>query len=966
MSTLGFYQDSPHKIENEGREIAIKLQKTSPSTAKVTWNLPKGAPGCSVDDLVYNGMVVVADTVPIRMEQTPTNRTYYTGDPTVDRNLHAGDRIGSGLVIGAFYDDKTTLSLDISGLQPNVPYYVAGFAVDNVGTYHTEGVHTYSQDYQEPGLPNTAGYQTIQLGVQSTALTGLGPGKWTRTFNICIDGIDYTISVNGTQAITYQELVDMLNYSLATLNNPFQGNNPPGYGTLYVDPITHKLYAWNGHTNVELDSIVSGTSPTMPVVNDLWLDTILGKMKRWSGIDWIIQPSISFKADPTVVECGTYWFNGTNAFQWDGTIWKPVSTINQSRDPALKPALPCGSYWLNTETNTMYQWKTKSGSCIPGESVVGSWVQVNVLVWDDDPRMIPVGNYWYDTSVNKLKFRAVGQWQLVNTTVIESTREVPPLADGIGSFWYNPTAETLHTWNGTEWISVTQLLVVWYEDPMIPSAGDLYLNDNELFVWDILSLQWKLVSTLYQSHVDPAAVPPLVKPTIWFDGVHTHEWDGMRWIDPCIIEFPTDPMYVPNNTFWYNTTTKVWMERIGGVWTPIIYIEHDSIPSTVTMGQYWFNPITHSLAVWNGVDWIPLMFQSVPFITAVGTTWYSPATKASLIWTGGEWKEHSVPFVRLDEHGNLLFTSGTKGSKSTVVIKDSPAPMGLFVSLFPAGRIQPTTQGTDGLLPNPSYMTQGVGTDGSSEERREMAETILLQLGYPTIQVELTKQQLEFCIDQGLQTLRRLGSAGYERAFFFMNFKAGLQHYTMTDQTVGFHKIVSIMGMYRTTSAFLGTAEGQGVYGQVVLQHLYSMGTFDLVSYHIINEYVELMEKLFAGNIMYTWREKSRTLSIHQNIWRDERVLVDAVIERTEQDILSDRYLNNWIQTWATSEACQLLAEIRGKFSTLPGAGGGITLNAVDLRTRATEGFNRCIQELDDYIVNRVEDYGLNSHFIMG
>jgi hypothetical protein len=144
------------------------------------------------------------------------------------------------------------------------------------------------------------------------------------------------------------------------------------------------------------------------------------------------------------------------------------------------------------------------------------------------------------------------------------------------------------------------------------------------------------------------------------------------------------------------------------------------------------------------------------------------------------------------------------------------------------------------------------------------------------------------------------------------------------------------------------------------------MGTFDLVSYHIINEYVELMEKLFAANLMYKWDERKRRLSIQQNLWRKERILVDATIERTEQDIIADRLLNNWIQTWATAEARMILAEVRGKYQTLPGAGGGVALNASDLRMQANADFEKCWQELDDFIATDVEEYGLGSTIIMG
>ena len=129
------------------------------------------------------------------------------------------------------------------------------------------------------------------------------------------------------------------------------------------------------------------------------------------------------------------------------------------------------------------------------------------------------------------------------------------------------------------------------------------------------------------------------------------------------------------------------------------------------------------------------------------------------------------------------------------------------------------------------YLQLGVGTDGSADERRDMIESILVELGHPVVTVELTKQQLEFCVDQALQTLRRRSGGAYERSFFFMDLEPGKQHYILSNKAAGFNRIVDITAIRRQTSAFFSRTEGQGLYGQMVLQNLYQLGTYDLTSY---------------------------------------------------------------------------------------------------------------------------------------
>mgnify|MGYP000845349719 CR=1 FL=1 len=966
MSTFGFYQDAPYKIFSEGREITLKLQKTSPTTANVVWTLPKGAPGCSIEDLEYNGIIVVVDNVPIKIAQSPTNGTYYTADPTVNRNLHAGDKIGTGLVVGAFYDDKSTTTLELTGLEPNTPYYVAGFAVNNVCNYHTEGVHSYSQDYQEGGEPNGPACQQIQFGVQVTDPTGLNPTQ-LYSFSVTLNGVQHTITVNGSNAQTFQELIDSLNYTFATIDGPFLGATPPGYGTLYVNQTTNEVFVWDGTKNNIQSAIIGDITPTSPVAGDYWVDNDDSILYRWDGSSWVQQNVITYNYNPLTPDCGTIWYNGTTAYEWDGNVWRSIPTFKSAINPVASPTLPCGMYWLNTKTNAMYRWEASNISCVAGELTEGRWVQVDVLVWSDDPRLIEDGYFWYDTSTNKLTIRDMDNWRPVSVNVINSTT-VPTSKYITGTVWVNTEEETIFEWNGINWDEIFYV-VFWSSDPTKPASGDLYFDpaSDKLFTWDVVGQQWKQVVNLEESATNPAGNAVIETSSVWVNGEIVKRWDGMQWVDVCAILSSNDPTTLINGSYWHDTLNNAWNVKTVTGWVSLNYIKYETTPSSVSVGQYWFNPSTSTLSVWNGIAWISLMFSPVPIMNAVDSLWYNTVERVLYKWNGSAWIVEPTTHVNIDETGHLVFTTGSTGSGSNISIVDDLAPAGLFASLTPAGRIQRAQPGTDGLLPTPSYNQLGVGTDGSSEERREMAEAILIQLGYPTVQVELSKQQIEFCIDQGLQTLRRMGSAGYERVFFFLNLKGGQQHYKMTDRTVGFHKIVNIMGIHRMTSAFLGTAEGQGVYGQLVLQHLYQMGTFDLVSYHIINEYIELMEKLFAANIMYTWREKTRMLSLQQNIWKDERVLVDATIERTEQDILSDRFLNNWIQTWATAEACMILAEIRGKYATLPGAGGGVTLNAGDLRSRAERGFQQCVDDLDNYIANsNIEDLGMNTQFIMG
>jgi len=144
------------------------------------------------------------------------------------------------------------------------------------------------------------------------------------------------------------------------------------------------------------------------------------------------------------------------------------------------------------------------------------------------------------------------------------------------------------------------------------------------------------------------------------------------------------------------------------------------------------------------------------------------------------------------------------------------------------------------------------------------------------------------------------------------------------------------------------------------------MGTYDLTSFHLVSQYVEQLEHLFATRIVYNWDEDSRALHMFQSFTRPERMLLDCSVERTEQDLLKDRFTKSWIERYALSECQFMLAQIRGKFTSLPGAGGGISLNAAELTALAESNRAELMQQIDDFVVNDIEGLGQHSTFIIG
>lgn len=955
MGTFDSFADSPFQIRTEGQEVSIRFTRTGPNSGRISWNIPVPALGCSADNQAYNGIIVTIDTTHTSPDKSPINESVYTSDPTGDSNLHAGDKIGTSLIIGAFYDDKTTIFFDVTGLQPETAYYVSGYAVDKIYRYHTDGVHAYSLNLEGDNVVNpTAGYQEVSLGITGTDSTGLLTST-DYNFSITIDGTEYPIIVNGSDTPSYDQLITEITKKFGKISNPLQGPTPPNTGAYYWNAVNKELFQWDGTQHIEVNVIVEDTAPNTPATGDYWYNPTTSVLSKWDGGAWNTQTFIQYTQDPTKLDGNDYWFNGSNAYIWEGNTWceKPLS--NQAIDPSLPVYPSFGTYWYDTANSFLYQWSDQTNT----------WNAVNAIYWNVDPNTPALNTYWFDETNNILNQWNGSAWDVVVVTI--STTE--PTMPAPNNYWYNSTTEELKRRNvtNTGWDDLTVLVLA--DDPTNRDTCDLWWNssDDNLYIWDVTTTTWDLVSTFLQQVIDPAAAPTITTDNVWYNTTSEtlSRWDGSMWVVVTFINLTTDPTIVNNGDVWFDPTNNVWYERSGSPssWVAFDPVEAIAAPHSPITGVLWFDTTNSALNQWNGISWVSALFTTLPLSPAVGSLWYDTINEILNEWNGTSYIASALlAAVKITATGNILFTSSTTGSRSSIVLIDD----NLFDSLNGFIEIIDLVVGTDGITPIPTYQQLGVGDDGTPDERRELMDSIRAQLGYPVIEVELTKFQLDTAVTSALESLRKRSAAAYRRAFFFVDVPAGQQTLRLTNKTVGFNKIVTVMGAHRTNSAFLSSAREGGVFGQTVLQHLYTMGTFDLLSFHLVSQYVETLEDIFATRLVFQWNEQTRQLNFYQTFGYDERILIDASIERTEQELLTDRWTKSWIEKYASAQARLMLAEIRGKYVSLPGAGGGVSLNAGELIARADADMADCYDQLDNFIVNTVEDYGLGTTFVIG
>jgi hypothetical protein len=151
-------------------------------------------------------------------------------------------------------------------------------------------------------------------------------------------------------------------------------------------------------------------------------------------------------------------------------------------------------------------------------------------------------------------------------------------------------------------------------------------------------------------------------------------------------------------------------------------------------------------------------------------------------------------------------------------------------------------------------------------------------------------------------------------------------------------------------------------WGQAFAQQFYNLadGGGNMLSTHLIHSWAEDFTRMFAGDVPFTWNEARRELTLKRAIRQDEKIVLEVECERSEQELLLDRWCKQFLQNWALAECKEYLGMIRSKYSSgTPGANGTITLNGDTLLAESRQDFTELKEALLNYEYQNAEHSNL-------
>lgn len=441
--------------------------------------------------------------------------------------------------------------------------------------------------------------------------------------------------------------------------------------------------------------------------------------------------------------------------------------------------------------------------------------------------------------------------------------------------------------------------------------------------------------------------------------------------DGILITLKTSPIKItdyPQDSISYNDTQD-------------LSLPSDIIGEALVVAALYGDKITNSITV-NGLNSNSVYYVSGHIVTNT-LNYYTPGCKSYIQFITSE--THAKRFERVNTlptaptigkvvfyiaNGLLLMWDGlvwfplTKDVPTSVSELPNDGIKGMLyynlidseIYVFSGSNFVKVHTGTQGNTR--SQNTIGVGTDGSTDERESAIFSVKTQLGYPRQCVELTDTMFNIALDKAIREFRRRADNAYKRRFIAMKLIPLQNIYYLNDPQVSTDKIVEVIKIERLHFGGLRALDGTGLFAQQILNSLTTRGYFDLTSFHLLAEYNETQNKIFAADIGFDWDESSRELRIFKRLASEEFVMLECSIERKEQELLIDRYAENWIKDWFKAECLKTLGLIRSKFGSLPGPNGGITLNGDSLLSMAEEMFLELRRQIVDMEVGNGGTFG--------
>lgn len=223
----------------------------------------------------------------------------------------------------------------------------------------------------------------------------------------------------------------------------------------------------------------------------------------------------------------------------------------------------------------------------------------------------------------------------------------------------------------------------------------------------------------------------------------------------------------------------------------------------------------------------------------------------------------------------------------------------------------------------------------TENERKKVIEYVQDMLGSGMIDVELDSNHYNTAIDRALNKFRQRSSNSVEESFGFLTIQVDVNDYILPKEVMNVRQLFR-----RSIGSRTGGGDGGTLFEPFNLAYsntylLTSTNMGGLATYYAFASYQKQVGKMFGSDINFTFNKTTKLLTIMQRPRAEEELLLWMYNYRPDFNLLQDPYAGQWLRDYSLATCKLILGEAREKFSQIPSAQGGTTLNGTALKAEA-------------------------------
>jgi hypothetical protein len=254
-------------------------------------------------------------------------------------------------------------------------------------------------------------------------------------------------------------------------------------------------------------------------------------------------------------------------------------------------------------------------------------------------------------------------------------------------------------------------------------------------------------------------------------------------------------------------------------------------------------------------------------------------------------------------------------------------------------------------------LTQPADHETNQPETHRLLERMyhdnFVRLGGSSIPVHLEDDDYTTAWRMAVDCYRQMGSGSVYKAWTVIHTTPAVQEYVMDEMVDNVIKIWRGRGLFGGQTAGAGAFES---FGAATANTLLRGGigqngaAFDLVSYDLVLQYQETLDRLFAREMQFVFRTEANTLYLLQVPHAPEEILVESMVLKSYIELLKDHFAARWLRDYHLAEMKIILGEKYRVFATIPGAQGGTTMKGEQLVSEGIQDKQRLEDDLLLYV----------------